>query len=55
MNPNLKLPFKRYEMGLVFRDGPIKLGRYRQFWQCDIDTLGVKSMLAEAELMALVE
>jgi histidyl-tRNA synthetase len=55
MNPSLKLPFKRYEMGLVFRDGPIKLGRYRQFWQCDIDTIGVKSMLAEAELMALVE
>jgi len=55
MNPSLKLPFKRYEMGLVFRDGPIKLGRYRQFWQCDIDTVGVKSMLAEAEQLALVE
>jgi len=55
MNPQLKLPFKRYEVGPVFRDGPIKLGRYRQFWQCDIDTIGVKSMLAEAELMALVE
>jgi len=54
MNPTLKLPFKRYEMGPVFRDGPIKLGRYRQFWQCDIDTVGVKSMLAEAEQMALV-
>jgi len=35
MNPNLKMPFKRYEIGPVFRDGPIKLGRYRQFWQCD--------------------
>lgn len=55
MNPTLKLPFKRYEMGPVFRDGPIKLGRYRQFWQCDIDTIGVKSMLAEAEQLALVE
>jgi histidyl-tRNA synthetase len=55
MNPNLKLPFKRYEMGPVFRDGPIKLGRYRQFWQCDVDTIGVKTMLAEAELLALVQ
>src|SRR3989344_2550544 len=28
MDPTLKLPFKRYELGPVFRDGPIKLGRY---------------------------
>jgi histidyl-tRNA synthetase len=55
MNSQLKLPFKRYEMGPVFRDGPIKLGRYRQFWQCDIDTIGVKGMLAEAEQLALVQ
>ena len=54
-NPSLKLPFKRYEIGPVFRDGPIKLGRYRQFWQCDIDTLGAKSMLAEAEILAVVQ
>src|SRR3989344_2983938 len=55
MNSQLKLPFKRYEMGPVFRDGPLKLGRYRQFWQCDIDTIGVKGMLAEAEQLALVQ
>ncbi|MBI4980270.1 histidine--tRNA ligase [Candidatus Woesearchaeota archaeon] len=55
MNSQLKMPFKRYEMGPVFRDGPIKLGRYRQFWQCDIDTVGVKGMLAEAEQLALVQ
>jgi len=54
-NPMLKLPFKRYEMGPVFRDGPIKKGRVRQFWQCDADTIGVKSMLAEAELLAIAE
>ncbi|NQV09083.1 histidine--tRNA ligase, partial [Candidatus Woesearchaeota archaeon] len=52
-NPNLKMPFKRYQIGPVFRDGPIKLGRYRQFWQCDVDVVGVKSMGAEAELLAL--
>jgi len=55
MNPNLKLPFKRYEIGRVFRDGPIKLGRYREFWQCDIDIIGSKSMVAEAELLTIVD
>ncbi len=54
MNPNIKLPFKRYEIGRVFRDGPIKLGRYREFWQCDIDIIGSKSMIAEAELLTVV-
>lgn len=53
MNPNLKLPFKRYEIGPVFRDGPIKLGRYRQFVQCDVDIIGSKSQLAEAELISI--
>ncbi len=55
MNPNMKMPFKRYEMGVVFRDGPIKAGRVRQFWQCDIDTIGTSSMLAEAEILAVVQ
>ncbi|MBI2573151.1 histidine--tRNA ligase [Candidatus Woesearchaeota archaeon] len=55
MDPTLKLPFKRYEMGPVFRDGPIKLGRYREFWQCDIDTIGSSSMLADAEIVAMVK
>jgi histidyl-tRNA synthetase len=55
MNPNLKMPFKRYEMGPVFRDGPIKTGRTRQFWQCDADVVGNSSMLAEAELLAIFQ
>ena len=54
MNPTLKMPFKRYELGPVFRDGPIKLGRYRQFWQCDVDIIGSNSMLADAEVLAVV-
>jgi histidyl-tRNA synthetase len=53
MNPNIKLPFKRYQVGEVFRDGPIKLGRYREFWQCDVDVVGTKSMIADAELIKL--
>ena len=32
MNPTMKMPFKRYQIGKVFRDGPIKLGRLREFY-----------------------
>ncbi|MFO1443592.1 histidine--tRNA ligase [Bacillus sp. Bva_UNVM-123] len=53
MNPSLKLPFKRYEIGKVFRDGPIKTGRFREFTQCDVDIVGVESQIAEAELMMM--
>ncbi|HOZ35793.1 MAG TPA: histidine--tRNA ligase [archaeon] len=53
-NPQLKLPFKRYQIGTVFRDGPIKAGRYREFYQCDIDIIGVSSVLADAESLAVV-
>ncbi|MDE1865943.1 MAG: histidine--tRNA ligase [Candidatus Micrarchaeota archaeon] len=53
MNPNVKMPFKRWEMGKVFRDGPIKLGRYREFTQCDVDVVGIKSMAADAELVSM--
>ncbi|MBN2454322.1 histidine--tRNA ligase [Candidatus Woesearchaeota archaeon] len=55
MNPNLKLPFKRYQIGEVFRDGPIKLGRYRQFFQCDVDVVGVKSMSADSEMLMIAK
>lgn len=53
MNPTLKFPFKRYEIGKVFRDGPIKTGRLREFTQCDVDIVGVDSQIAEAELMIM--
>ncbi|MGH0949948.1 histidine--tRNA ligase [Bacillus mycoides] len=53
MNPNIRLPFKRYEIGKVFRDGPIKQGRFREFIQCDVDIVGVESVMAEAELMSM--
>lgn len=48
-NKDLKMPFKRYEIGRVYRDGPIKLGRYREFWQCDADIVGSGHSLADAE------
>ncbi|OMF19299.1 histidine--tRNA ligase [Paenibacillus sp. FSL H8-0548] len=53
LNPGLELPFKRYEMGKVFRDGPVKRGRLREFLQCDVDVVGVKGPEAEVELMQL--
>ncbi len=53
MNPTIKKPFKRYQIDRVWRDGPIKLGRYREFWQCDIDVVGISSILADAELLSL--
>jgi histidyl-tRNA synthetase len=49
MNPTLKRPFKRYQIGTAYRDGPIKKGRAREFYQCDVDTVGTRSMLADAE------
>lgn len=52
-NPDITLPFKRYEIGRVYRDGPVKLGRNREFTQCDVDVVGVKSMMAEAEYMMM--
>lgn len=53
MNPNIKMPFKRYQIGRVFRDGPIKTGRYREFWQCDVDIVGSESMLADAQCVQI--
>jgi histidyl-tRNA synthetase len=53
MNPNVKLPFKRYAIGTVYRDGPIKLGRYREFCQCDCDIIGANTAAADAQCIQL--
>jgi histidyl-tRNA synthetase len=53
MHPNVKLPFKRYEIGRVYRDGPIKLGRYREFYQCDGDIVGANTAAADAQCIQL--
>jgi histidyl-tRNA synthetase len=55
LNPNVKLPFKRYEIGKVFRDGPISVERFREFWQCDADIVGSSSILADAEAVNLFD
>ena len=48
MNQTVKMPFKRYQIGEVFRDGPVASARYRQFTQCDVDVVGASSLAAEA-------
>jgi len=52
-NPNIKMPFKRYQIGEVFRDGPVESARYRQFTQFDVDIVGCKEMTADAEMISI--
>lgn len=51
---NQKLPFKRFQIGPVFRDEPIQGNRLRQFTQCDIDTIG-STIKDEAEILATIK
>jgi len=51
-NPNLNLPFKRYQIQNVWRYGDVSKGRLREFLQADIDIVGSESMLADAEVIA---
>ncbi len=49
---NKKLPYKRYQIGEVFRDEPVSSARFRQFTQADADVVG-SSIQDEAEILAL--
>ncbi|MGN1342105.1 MAG: histidine--tRNA ligase [Bacilli bacterium] len=49
----INLPFKRYEIGKVFRDGPVKTGRAREFYQCDVDVCGISGPYIEAEMLSM--
>ena len=51
---NKKLPYKRYQIGEVFRDEPTKTNRSRQFTQCDVDVIG-SAVKDEAEILALTK
>ncbi len=54
MNPALRKPFKRYQIQPVWRaDRPAK-GRFREFYQCDVDICGTVSPVADAECLAVV-
>lgn len=54
MNRDIRMPIKRYEIGKVFRDGPVKAGRLREFTQCDIDIVGTSSLVADSEFMSII-
>ena len=54
-NQNIKLPFRRYQIGENFRDEPIGTGRFRQFVQCDADIIGDSSIASDAECILLLK
>jgi histidyl-tRNA synthetase len=51
---DLPKPFRRYQIAPVWRAERPQRGRYREFWQCDADIVGSSSMLADAEIIALI-
>lgn len=51
---NQKLPYKRYQIGPVFRDEPVTGNRTRQFIQCDADIIG-STLKDDAELFAIIK
>lgn len=54
MNPGIPLPFKRSQIQPVWRADRPQRGRFREFYQCDVDTIGSESPLADAECIAVV-
>jgi histidyl-tRNA synthetase len=51
----LTFPFKRYQIQPVWRADRPQKGRYREFYQCDVDVIGSNSMLNEVELVQIVD
>ena len=51
---DLPSPYRRYAIGPVWRNEKPGLGRYRQFYQCDVDTVGSSSVAADAEICMML-
>ena len=51
----LSFPFKRYQIQPVWRADKPQKGRYREFYQCDVDVVGSDSLMNEVELMQIVD
>ena len=51
----IAFPFKRYQIQPVWRADRPQKGRYREFYQCDVDVIGSRSLLNEVELVEIVE
>lgn len=52
--PRLGTPFKRYHMGPVWRGENTAHGRFREFWQCDFDTIGTTANAADIEVVLVI-
>ncbi len=52
---DLVFPFRRYQMGPVWRADKPQKGRYREFFQCDADIIGSNSMLNEVEFIGIID
>lgn len=51
----LSLPFKRYHIAPVWRGENTQAGRYREFVQCDFDTIGTESVVADIEMLVVID
>ena len=51
----ISFPFKRFQIQPVWRADRPQKGRYREFYQCDVDVVGTDSLLCELELIQIVE
>lgn len=51
----ISFPFKRYQIQPVWRADRPQKGRYREFYQCDVDVIGSRSLLNELELVQIVD
>ncbi len=51
----LTFPFKRYQIQPVWRADRPQKGRYREFYQCDVDVIGSNSLLSEVELIQIID
>jgi len=51
----ISFPFKRYQIQPVWRADRPQKGRYREFYQCDVDVIGSRSQLCELELVQMVD
>ena len=51
----ISFPFKRYQIQPVWRADRPQKGRYREFYQCDVDVIGSNSLLNEVELVQIID
>jgi histidyl-tRNA synthetase len=53
VTPDLVMPYKRYQIQPVWRGDSPQYGRFREFYQCDVDIVGTSSMIADAEIISM--